>query len=86
VIVTSEEAGCAKPDPWIFRRALDVLSADASSSWFVGDNPVAEVGGAEGAGLRAVWIGAGSTWPDELPPPRYAIHRLEQLLDLVRIA
>jgi len=54
VVVISEECGFRKPDPAIFQRALSTLECEPSSAWFVGDDPVADIEGARGAGLAAI--------------------------------
>jgi 2-haloalkanoic acid dehalogenase type II len=56
VVVTSAVAGAAKPDPLIFRRALDLLGADAGGAVHVGDSLETDVDGARAAGIRAVLI------------------------------
>jgi putative hydrolase of the HAD superfamily len=57
VVVTSAEEGVAKPDPAIFRRALDRLGGiPAAAAVHVGDDPDADVAGARGAGIGAVLI------------------------------
>jgi HAD superfamily hydrolase (TIGR01509 family) len=52
----SSEAGVAKPHPGIFRAALDALEVPAERAVHVGDRLIADVMGAQGAGLRAVLI------------------------------
>jgi putative hydrolase of the HAD superfamily len=54
-IVVSEEEGVRKPDAEIFRRALQRCGVPARDAMFVGDHPVADVEGAQRAGLTAVW-------------------------------
>ena len=44
--VVSQEFGVNKPDPSIFRRALELIGAEPSETIFVGDNPVNDIGGA----------------------------------------
>ncbi len=56
VVVDSHVVGVEKPDPAIFRIALERLSADASSAVFVGDVPSVDVNGARAAGIRAVLV------------------------------
>jgi putative hydrolase of the HAD superfamily len=52
-VLISEREGLDKPDPRIFKRALDgVLAAE---SIFVGDHPGIDIGGAKSARLIAVW-------------------------------
>lgn len=51
VVLTSEQAGARKPDPRVFQEALRRARAEASGSMMVGDNPVADIAGARGAGM-----------------------------------
>ena len=55
-VVFSSEAGSAKPDPHIFRRALVKLDAEPQCAIHVGDSEKADVGGAVAAGLTALLI------------------------------
>jgi putative hydrolase of the HAD superfamily len=50
-VVTSAEAGAAKPDPAIFRLALERLGVEPGRALHVGDAPEAEPGAAA-AGMR----------------------------------
>ena len=54
----SDEVGYRKPDPEIFRRTLAELGVEAGEAAHVGDNPVADVEGAQGAGMRGVHYAA----------------------------
>lgn len=54
-ILVSEDEGVRKPDAEIFRRALRRCGVAAHEAVFVGDHPVADVEGAQRAGLTAVW-------------------------------
>ena len=51
--VTSAEAGAPKPDPAIFRLALDRIGAEPERALHVGDSPEDEAG-ARAAGMRFV--------------------------------
>ena len=55
-LVVSEEAGSSKPDPAIFRLALDRLHATAEDAVMIGDSWAADVVGARAAGIRAIWF------------------------------
>jgi putative hydrolase of the HAD superfamily len=55
-LVVSEEVGIAKPDPRIFRVALDRLGAPADDAVMIGDSWSADVAGALAAGIRPVWF------------------------------
>jgi putative hydrolase of the HAD superfamily len=55
-IVDSGAVGVAKPDPAIFRPALDALGTDPHRTLYVGDMVHADVRGAEAAGMPVVQI------------------------------
>jgi putative hydrolase of the HAD superfamily len=50
----SDEIGYRKPDAEIFRRTLAALGIEPEQAAHVGDNPVADVRGAQGVGMRGV--------------------------------
>ena len=54
-VLISDAEGVCKPDPEIFRRALDRLGTTADRAVFVGDHPEVDIAGARRAGMRAVW-------------------------------
>ena len=54
-ILISEREGVRKPAAEIFRRALDLLSADAGETVYVGDHPAIDIEGARSAGLWTIW-------------------------------
>ncbi len=56
LFVTSERAGCFKPDERIFRYALERAGVEAHEAIHIGDSLEADVAGALGAGMRAVWF------------------------------
>jgi putative hydrolase of the HAD superfamily len=58
VVSYSDEVGYRKPDAEIFRRTLAQLGIKAGEAAHVGDNPVADVEGAQGAGMRGVHYAA----------------------------
>jgi putative hydrolase of the HAD superfamily len=51
-VIDSGEVGVMKPDPRIFRIALDAMGIDPADAWYVGDMPGFDVVGARRAGLR----------------------------------
>ena len=55
-LVISARVGYSKPHPGIFRYALDVLNARPEEVVHIGDNPIADVGGALSAGIRPVLL------------------------------
>lgn len=54
--ITSAAVGVEKPNPLIFQHAIDLADAGVERSWMIGDNPVADIAGAETAGLRAMLV------------------------------
>jgi putative hydrolase of the HAD superfamily len=59
-VVYSSEAGCAKPDPAIFKRALAAIGVAPERAIHVGDRVRSDVGGAVAAGLEGVLIRRGN--------------------------
>jgi putative hydrolase of the HAD superfamily len=55
-VVVSSECGREKPDPAIFRLALEQAGVEASEAVMVGDNGHDDVAGARAAGMRAFWL------------------------------
>ena len=64
LVASSADVNARKPDPAIFRAALDRLRVPAHEAWFVGDSFEKDVCGAAAVGMRPVWFGASR------PPPR----------------
>jgi putative hydrolase of the HAD superfamily len=64
-VVISAEVGVAKPDPAIFRTALERLGAKATDAVHVGDSVEHDIAGARAAGLEAVFVARnGAQAPD----------------------
>jgi len=58
VIVDSTNVGHVKPDPLIFRFALDALAITPADAIFVGDSLPRDMAGARAVGMRHVWLTA----------------------------
>lgn len=56
VILDSQVVGAEKPDPKIFRIALDGLGLEAGEVVHVGDTRFADIAGAQAAGIRPIHI------------------------------
>ncbi|MGV9012469.1 MAG: YjjG family noncanonical pyrimidine nucleotidase [Flavobacteriales bacterium] len=80
VVLTSEQAGVAKPSPRIFRHALRSAGATAAQSLMIGDSARADMAGARGAGMDHVHL-APAGLHDEAAT--YAITRLDDLRPLL---
>jgi putative hydrolase of the HAD superfamily len=57
-VISSAETGYEKPHPVAFRIALE-RAGNPTCVWVVGDNPEADVRGAEAAGIRAILVRCG---------------------------
>jgi 5'-nucleotidase len=55
-LVVSAEVGVSKPDPEIFRVAMNRLGVSAQQTVMVGDSWAADIEGARAAGIRAIWF------------------------------
>lgn len=59
----SDELRVRKPDPRIFRAALEGLGLRADEVVHIGDDATADIAGAAALGMRTVWFRTGY-WPD----------------------
>lgn len=55
-VVSSAEAGAQKPDPRIFRTALELAGCSAEEALHVGDTPEEDGAGAAAAGIRCLIV------------------------------
>jgi putative hydrolase of the HAD superfamily len=78
-VVTSADAGAAKPDPAVFRRALELAGVDGAAAVHVGDSLDNDVAGARAVGIRAILVQR-----DGDPPPGVeTVRALTELATLV---
>ncbi len=80
VIVDSVRVGISKPDPRIFKTALDGLGVTAPEAIFVGDSAARDMAGARALGMRHIWL-TGEPAPPGGPccPGDAMIHSLEDV-------
>ena len=84
--VFSCSCGLRKPDPRIYRAALDQLAVDPPDALFVGDGANDELAGAERVGMRAILIhrpGAEPAWPEVRGWPGPRISSIPEVLGFV---
>jgi putative hydrolase of the HAD superfamily len=79
-VAISGRLGVAKPDPRIFKAALDEAGADPGATVHVGDQPVNDVAGALAAGITPVLIDRFGRHPDA-----DGAHRVEDLGGLLEL-
>ncbi|MBI4517913.1 MAG: HAD-IA family hydrolase [Deltaproteobacteria bacterium] len=80
-VIDSHVVGLEKPDPAIFKLALERIGVRAEAALYVGDVYGIDIAGARRAGLRAVLMDPLDRYPGRLDCPR--ICRLAQLLELL---
>ncbi len=86
-VVISGEVGLAKPDPAIFRVALEEVRLEPEGVWHVGDSLITDVAGAKAAGLTAVWLNRrGLLRKEGDPEPDLEISSLKELPALLETA
>lgn len=69
VSIAAHQFGCAKPDREIFDAACDLLQVAPAEAVYVGDDPTRDIEGAQGAGLRGVWLNRAGLLPQRGLPP-----------------
>ncbi len=85
VRVYSSDMDVMKPHPGIFNRALAELGVTASEAVMVGDILEMDIAGAQGVGMRAIWLDArGKGLPqDAQVRPDACIEQLGELIDVL---
>jgi putative hydrolase of the HAD superfamily len=77
-VYSSGCTGAEKPNPAAFERVFADFPA-AREGWMIGDNPVADVQGGEGVGLRAILVRG------EHPEARFQCGSLHEVPDVVGV-
>jgi HAD superfamily hydrolase (TIGR01509 family) len=89
VMTDSFRVGIEKPDPAIFRAALEPLHATPETTLFIGDSPRRDCEGARNAGIGFIWIApedvqAAAAQTTASHPVLAAVTRLPDLLDVLK--
>lgn len=86
-LLISEELGAEKPDPAFFRAALGRLGRSSGEGVvLMGDSWSADVAGALGSGLDALWFNPSRDPRPALPPPLAGASRSGALLEAASFA
>lgn len=64
-IVISGDVGFGKPDSRVFAHALEALEARPEQCVMVGDTLRTDIAGANGVGIRSIWLNRSGRPPDE---------------------
>ena len=82
-VILAQDCGIAKPDPRIFELALNKCGRSAAQAIHVGDSLQSDVLGANGCGIRSVWLNADGATNDSGVTPDHEISDLRELLDIL---
>lgn len=80
-VVDSHVVGVEKPDPEIFRIALQRLEVGAETALYVGDLPAVDLAGARAAGIAPVLLDRHDLYQDVAAPRLRSLEELPALLD-----
>jgi len=81
MVFSSEQGRSYKPDPSLFKQALERMGIAASETLYVGDAPYEDILGSNLVGMRVAWINRdGKERADSLPSPDYEISKLTELI------
>ncbi|GAC1315776.1 MAG: hypothetical protein NVSMB25_00240 [Thermoleophilaceae bacterium] len=78
--VSSAEAGAPKPDPTVFRAALELVGCAPEQALHVGDSQLADVEGARAAGLEAILLRRAGP-----PSPEASVSEIAALTELASL-
>ena len=84
LMVCSGSVGYAKPDPRIFRHALESAEVEPKEALMVCDWALGDVAGAQAAGMRGVWFNPEDRDVPESVAPDATIRRFDELPGLLR--
>lgn len=79
----SDEAGCSKPDPKMFRNTMAQLGSNAHETVHVGDNEYTDIQGAIDAGLKTILFTAGLPDKNVSTEADYKVNSWKELLELM---
>lgn len=78
-VVISEQLGTQKPDPRVYEAALDAAGHPARDCVMVGNSLKKDIGGAQAAGIRAIWLNRNQPVENPAPRPDAVITSLSEL-------
>ena len=78
----SEEAGINKPQPGIFRIALERNGVTAEEAVMIGDSYSSDIAGAKAAGIDQIWV-KGDGVPAAGETATYIVRRLADVMEIV---
>jgi len=83
-VIISEEVGHRKPQPEIFRHALDLFGVQPDEAVMVGDSLDYDIAGAHAAGLATVWLRSAGDGRDATAVATASVVEIAELAQLLR--
>lgn len=84
LVVSSESAKAYKPDPAIFKDALETLGVEPGHVLYVGDSQEDDIVAASRGGIRMAWLNReGEERKEGIPEPEFEITSLREVLEIV---
>ena len=88
VVIASAEASCAKPDPRIFKMALNEAGCRPQEAVMIGDRLDNDIYPAKKLGMKTVWVRQGyaiyQSIDDEDKRPDHTVDSINELIDLFK--
>lgn len=81
VVVTSLDAGAAKPQPEIFQYAMNKANVIPAESIYIGDQYQVDMAGAKAAGMKGILLDRAGYYREQLDCPR--IKSLKEVIDYI---
>jgi HAD superfamily hydrolase (TIGR02253 family) len=85
VLMTSEEAGREKPHPSMFLFTLNKLNVMPEDTIFIGDNPKADMEGANAVGIETVLLVKGKYDKKSIHDYRKPMHVIKEISEILKI-
>lgn len=82
-LTSSQAAGFSKPSPGIFNKAMAQAGYLPEHCCYVGDHPINDIKGAQGAGMQAIWL-SGFHSTQALPENTLTVDRLVDVVDSIQ--
>lgn len=82
-VITSEDVRSYKPDPELFHEALSRYRLKPDEVIHVGDSLTSDVAGAQGAGIRAVWVNRFRKAAPDTIRPEFTVTGLREIERIV---
>jgi putative hydrolase of the HAD superfamily len=75
--------GIGKPDRRVFDMLLERLKTNPETCVMIGNSLTSDVGGAQSAGMRAVWVNRSGKTRDNSIVPDWEISSLDELIPIL---